>query len=84
MFVQIFETIAAKLYKGGVCDTKLLEFDTSGSENFRILTCPSAILRLSYSSTKKDNPVALLKFFLLRTNGRVESLDSIHVQTKMA
>ena len=47
-----------------------------GPKNFRILTRPPAILHLSYSQTKKDNPLALTKFFLVRTSGLVDSLDS--------
>ena len=47
-----------------------------GPKNFRIDTCPPAILHSSYSYTKKDNPLALAKFFLVRMSRRVDSLDS--------
>ena len=46
-----------------------------GPKNFKIVTRPSAILHSSYSKTKKDNPLALTKFFLVRTSRRMDSLD---------
>ena len=49
-------------------------------KNFKVLTRPPAILHSSYSNTKKDNPLALTKFFLVRTSGRVDSLDSAIVR----
>ena len=48
-----------------------------GPKNPKIFTCPPALLHLSYSLTKKDNPLALTKFFLVRTTGSVDSLDSV-------
>ena len=53
-----------------------IQYSLHGPKNFRILTRPPAILHSSYSWTKKDDPLALTKFFLVRTSRRVDSLDS--------
>ena len=47
-----------------------------GPKNLKILTPPPAILHLSNSKTKKENPLALTKFFLVRPSRRVDYLDS--------
>ena len=47
-----------------------------GPKNFKIHTRPPAILHSSYNKTKKDNPLALTKIFLVRTSRQVDSLDS--------
>ena len=47
----------------------ITEKSLQGPKNFRNLTCPPAILHLSYSYTKKDVPLALPKFLLRRTSG---------------
>ena len=57
-------------------DDNLNIYQKQGPKNFRILTHLSAILHLSYSYTKKDKSLALTKFFLVRTRGQVDSLDS--------
>ena len=52
----------------------LLEYYMSGSKNFQN-SCPPIISYLSYSETKKDDPLALTKFLILRMSGQMDSLD---------
>ena len=54
-----------------------ISFIIQGPKNFRIFTRLPAILHLSNSSTKKDNPLALTKFFLVRMSKREDSVDSV-------
>ena len=48
----------------------------TGSKEFQNSYSSACHLHSSYSLTKKDNPLALTKFSLVRTSGRVDSLDT--------
>ena len=58
------------------------EVTLQGPKNFRIPTRPPAILHSSYSYTKKENPLALTKFFLERTSGLFGLCPSYYKMTK--